>query len=134
MALGGKKICGKWVFGFLVIAVITSSRATADIISCGDAIAALIPCEAFLLGSSLPTPSSDCCSGARNLESMANTVEKRRALCQCFEQTSPSFGVKPDRVNSLPLYCKLKITLPAEPHYDCSKYINSLSPLCDFST
>lgn len=128
MASSGKTFCSKWVITVMVIAVIMGSTADAGSgsISCGDAVSTLVPCESFVLGSSLPPPSAECCSSAQKLESMADTTEKRRALCRCFEQVSPSFGVKPDRVKSLPVYCKLKITLPGDPHFDCSQY--TISP------
>lgn len=109
-----------WAIGLLLIWVVSASEGAVSV-SCGDAVEALIPCEGFLLGSSAPPPNEGCCSSARQLESMADTREKRKEICECFEQTGPSFGVKPERVSAVPKYCNLNISFPADPHYNCNK-------------
>lgn len=109
-----------WVHGLMVLALIIASPAV-DAMSCGDAISALIPCGSFLLGVGEAKPSSECCTSAEGLNKLTTTTTDRRAVCQCFKTSGPSFGIKPARVKVLPSLCKIKINIPLSPSVDCNK-------------
>ncbi|KAH7672244.1 Plant non-specific lipid-transfer protein/Par allergen protein [Dioscorea alata] len=89
-------------------------------VSCGDAVNALIPCGAYLIGDGAKDPSAQCCASAQGLKKMAKTVEARRELCQCFKDTGPSFGVNPKRAKNLPSFCKLNLTIAINSNVNCS--------------
>ncbi|KAK6917812.1 Bifunctional inhibitor/plant lipid transfer protein/seed storage helical domain [Dillenia turbinata] len=94
---------------------------TLDAISCSDAVAALVPCESFLLGQGPAKASNSCCSSAQALNKKADTTETRRSLCECFKQISPSVGVSPDRAALLPKLCQLNVDLNISPDVNCNK-------------
>ncbi|XP_008803495.1 non-specific lipid-transfer protein 3-like [Phoenix dactylifera] len=112
--------CTLWAVA-AVLVVSTAAAAAAAKVSCGDAVNALIPCGSYLVGSGQAEPSPRCCKSAGELSRMASTVAERRALCQCFKQTGPSFGVKPERANHLLTACNLSLTIPLNPNMDCSR-------------
>lgn len=89
-------------------------------VSCGDVVSALIPCGPYLLGQGADKPSDECCKSAQGLNKMVATVTMRRQLCECMEQTGPSFGVEPKRASGLPSYCRLKLDIPVSLHTNCS--------------
>lgn len=109
-----------WVQGLVVLALIIASPAV-DAVSCGDAISALIPCGSFLVGSGAAKPSKECCTSAQSLNKLTTTTADRRAVCECFVKSGPSFGVKPERTKLLPSLCKLNINIPISPNLNCSK-------------
>ncbi|XP_034698523.1 non-specific lipid-transfer protein-like [Vitis riparia] len=109
-----------WVHGLVVLALIIASPVV-DAVSCGDAVSALIPCGSFLLGVGAPKPSSECCASAQSLNKLTTTTADRRAVCQCFVKSGPSFGVKPARTKLLPSLCKININIPVTPNVDCNK-------------
>ncbi|KAG1327184.1 non-specific lipid-transfer protein 1 [Cocos nucifera] len=123
--------CTAWALAaVLVVVVVVSAASTgaAVAVSCGDAVNALIPCGSYLVGSGKAEPSPQCCNSARGLNRMATTVEERRALCQCFKQTGPSFGVKPDRARHLLPACKLDLNIPISPDVDCTRSVRHPFP------
>ena len=101
----------------LVVTLLMVSRAMA--VSCSDAVNALIPCGSYLIGAGAADPSTECCASAQSLNKLAATVASRRALCECFKQSGPSFGVKPERVQRLPRFCKLKLSFPVNSNVNC---------------
>ncbi len=108
------------VHGLMVLALIIASPAEAKV-SCGDAVSALIPCGSFLLGRGAPKPTSECCTSAQGLKKLMTTTADRREVCKCFEESGPSFGIKPARGKLLPSLCKLNISMPINPNVNCSK-------------
>ncbi|XP_058782312.1 non-specific lipid-transfer protein A-like [Vicia villosa] len=92
-----------------------------DDVSCSEAILSLWPCLPFLEGSLPPTPSADCCTGAKNLFNKANTTPIKRKVCECLKDASTKFGVKPDRTAQLPQLCHIQLPFPIGPSTDCSK-------------
>ncbi|KAJ3693319.1 hypothetical protein LUZ60_008799 [Juncus effusus] len=88
--------------------------------SCSNAVNALVPCGTFLLGAGqADQPDQRCCQSAQTLKSMAVTVDMRKSLCKCLEQSGPSFGVQPERAKTLPKLCKLDLNIPISPNYNC---------------
>ncbi|CAL9758733.1 unnamed protein product [Musa acuminata subsp. burmannicoides] len=105
----------------VAFALLLACNTMAEAITCNDAVSALIPCGSYLIGQGGADPSPRCCESARALNRMASTVASRRQLCECLKQTGPSFGVKPDRVQHLPPFCKIDLSMPVSPDVDCSR-------------
>ncbi|KAH7659875.1 Plant non-specific lipid-transfer protein/Par allergen protein [Dioscorea alata] len=103
----------------MMVVVVVGSNGAA--VSCGDVVNALIPCGSYLIGEGVDKPSGACCRSAKGLNKMVATVTMRRQLCECMEQTGPSFGVVPKRASGLPAYCKLHIEIPISLHTNCSR-------------
>ncbi|XP_030551065.1 non-specific lipid-transfer protein AP10-like [Rhodamnia argentea] len=112
-----RQLAAKVLF-FLIIMFMSSNPANS--ITCQDALKVILPCGPFALGTVPPPPSAACCSGAHTLASMADSTEARRTLCQCYKDIPPSVGIKPERVQQIPQYCKVDVTIPTDPHVDCS--------------
>ncbi|KAJ0984401.1 hypothetical protein J5N97_002757 [Dioscorea zingiberensis] len=102
-----------------IVASLTSKHAAAGVVSCGDAVNALIPCGSYLIGEGPNDPSAQCCSSAQALKKMVSTVASRRALCECFKETGP-FGVKPERAKHLPPFCKLNLNITITTNINCT--------------
>ncbi|KAI6670026.1 hypothetical protein NL676_004911 [Syzygium grande] len=68
-----------------------------------------------------PPPSADCCSNVQTLASKVTTTEDRRTLCKCYQSIPPSTGIKLDRIQAIPQYCKVNVTIPTDPHVDCNR-------------
>lgn len=127
MASNGARCTAAWAVAVsvavVVVAATASTGAEAATVSCGDYVNALIPCGSYLIGSGKAEPSPQCCKSARELNRMATTVAERRALCQCFKQTGPSFGVKPERARHLLPACKLNLNIPISPNVNCNRFV-----------
>ncbi|KAM0942764.1 putative plant non-specific lipid-transfer protein/Par allergen [Dioscorea sansibarensis] len=104
----------------IIIMMMMAAGSNAAAVSCGDVVNALIPCGSYLIGEGGDKPSGECCKSAQGLNKLVSTVTMRRQLCECMEQTGPSFGVVPKRAGSLPSYCKLKLDIPVSLHTNCS--------------
>ncbi|KAJ8497243.1 hypothetical protein OPV22_007795 [Ensete ventricosum] len=107
----------------VALALLLGCNTMAEAITCNDAVSGLIPCGSYLIGQGGADPSPRCCESARALNRMASTVASRRQLCECLKQTGPSFGVKPERVQHLPPFCKIDLNMPVSPDVDCSRYV-----------
>ncbi|KAG0461582.1 hypothetical protein HPP92_021514 [Vanilla planifolia] len=104
-----------------VIVVLAAAAVSVAGMSCSDAVSALIPCEAYLLGADGAPPTTGCCQSVHKLNQEAATVPQRKVLCECFKQTSPSFGVSPERAKNLPALCKLRLNVPITAAINCSQ-------------
>lgn len=90
-------------------------------VTCPEALLTLMPCEPYLVGPGLGTPAVPCCTGIKNLVSLATTTEIRRNLCECFKRAVARFQINPDRLKQLPQFCKVSLLVPLDPKMDCSK-------------
>nr|ACM78614.1 lipid transfer protein 2 [Tamarix hispida] len=86
-------------------------------ISCGTVVSKLAPCLGFLRGGGSPPPA--CCSGIRNLQSMARSTPDRQAACGCLK--SASAGVNMRNAAALPGKCGVNIGYPISRSVDCSR-------------
>ncbi|KAG6641831.1 hypothetical protein I3843_09G098800 [Carya illinoinensis] len=103
----------------MMMLLLSATTARADL--CQDALTALLPCMSFLTGSNPPTPSANCCLGAKEVLNKATTSEDRKDLCVCFKKAAAQDGVKSDRAEQLPDLCKIKSPVPIKPDVDCNK-------------
>ncbi|CAA7410333.1 unnamed protein product [Spirodela intermedia] len=124
--MGEKKVVLEVVVVVVMVVGMWGGRGWA--LSCGDAVSSLAPCGGYLTGIGEGNPSAQCCERVQSLGRMAATGPERKAICECFKQTAPSFGVKPDRVTHMLTFCKLRLNLPISPNVDCSRY-TSLPPV-----
>lgn len=109
--------CSTYVVLMLVMPLLMAGHITA--ISCSDALNTLLPCTSYLLAGEA-RPTAECCTSVRSLNKMAVTVASRRALCQCFKGTAPSFGVKLERAKGLLSLCKLTVNVAMTFNVNCS--------------
>ncbi|MQM22981.1 hypothetical protein Taro_056041 [Colocasia esculenta] len=105
----------------MALLLLLCSRPTVAI-SCGDAVSAVAPCGGYLVGVGEANPTPQCCQSVQSLSREASTPPARKELCECFKETGPSFGVRPDRVRSMLAFCKLQLNLPISPNVDCDQY------------
>ncbi|WCJ37332.1 hypothetical protein M5689_018480 [Euphorbia peplus] len=108
------KMIGLWVlFGLMMVKNVKA-------ISCGEAIAALSPCNSYLAGND-ELPSPICCMSVLKINEQATTTQVRKDLCVCFEEVAPKVGVKTDKAKDLPNLCHVQVPVPIDPTIDCSK-------------
>ncbi|KAG2688506.1 hypothetical protein I3843_09G099300 [Carya illinoinensis] len=103
----------------MIMLILSATTARADL--CPIAVKYLLPCMAFLTGSSPPPPGAGCCQGARDVLNMATTSADRKALCFCLKNLASQAGVLADRAEQLPDLCKIKVPVPIKPDVDCNK-------------
>ncbi|XP_078430862.1 non-specific lipid-transfer protein-like [Wolffia australiana] len=103
------------------VAMVVMWGSMASAMSCGDALSSMSPCGGYLMGMASASLSSLCCDRARSLARSASSPAQRKAICECFKETAPSLGVKPDRVKAMLAFCKLPLNLPITPNIDCSR-------------
>ncbi|KAK9155502.1 hypothetical protein Sjap_002982 [Stephania japonica] len=116
-----------WMLMMLLVVgalVVMRSPAMTNAQTCGGAKAALIPCGSYLMGSgAAPRPGDKCCRNVQSLNNQAKDKATRRALCQCFKDAAPAYGVKADRARDLPIYCKTTLEVPVSPNVDCTRLV-----------
>ncbi|KAI6670024.1 hypothetical protein NL676_004909 [Syzygium grande] len=112
-----RRLAPKVLF-FLVIMFLSSNPVSS--LTCQEVLKVVFPCLSFALGTVPPPPSAECCSGAQTLASMVTTTEDRRTLCHCYQNIPPGIEIKPERVQEVPQYCKVNVTIPTDPKVDCN--------------
>ncbi|GLT48951.1 hypothetical protein SLA2020_225390 [Shorea laevis] len=113
--------CGSWflwILGLGIILAMVSNRCVHAVISCQDALVALLPCKPFVTSGS-PSPSAPCCEGMSKLNAEASTTEERRELCRCLKDAAHDIGIMPKRAKELPQKCGVNISVPIDPNIDC---------------
>ncbi|ERN09369.1 hypothetical protein AMTR_s00162p00083730 [Amborella trichopoda] len=80
------------------------------------------PCVNYLvIKNGTGTPSTDCCTGVKNLKGMANTTENRRAICNCLENEAAKIPqIDPQAVKMLPEKCRVTLGFPISLNTTCS--------------
>ncbi|KAL5724182.1 hypothetical protein ACHQM5_007474 [Ranunculus cassubicifolius] len=81
----------------------------------------MTPCTSFVIGSE-PTPSAECCDGARQLKQMTQDKESRQTVCQCFKDIAKTVPVNPEKAKMIPSLCNIDLTIPFDPNVDCKRY------------
>ncbi|GLT44967.1 hypothetical protein SLA2020_188380 [Shorea laevis] len=113
--------CGSWflwILGLGIILAMVGNRCVHAVISCQDALVALLPCKPFVTGGS-PSPSAPCCEGVSKLNAEASTTEEHRELCRCLKDAAHDIGVMLERAKELPQKCGVNISMPIDPNIDC---------------
>nr|XP_043629890.1 non-specific lipid-transfer protein 1-like [Erigeron canadensis] len=107
----------------LVILVMAMNNASllVNAISCQDAIARMLPCQAFLMG--VGQISVPCCQSAQSLIKIANTnPQERTMVCQCLKQAATIVGINVARAQQIPQLCHIDLaTSPINLNVDCNK-------------
>ncbi|XP_059670678.1 non-specific lipid-transfer protein 1-like [Cornus florida] len=102
----------------LAMAQFMASPARAAI-SCGQVSAALAPCLTYLTQGG--TPSGQCCTGAKNLQAMAQTKDDRQTACRCAKDAATrNQNIKDDAAAQLPQKCGVQTTIPISRNTDLS--------------
>ncbi|KAI3474776.1 hypothetical protein Pfo_030002 [Paulownia fortunei] len=104
------------VFAILVGMVVVAPHAEG--ISCQTVVNSLLPCKTYLKqGGTLP---ANCCSGARSLNSAANTPSARKTACQCMKIAAKAYGVKPQYAAAVPRKCNVNIGYAISYNTNCN--------------
>ncbi|OAY49409.1 non-specific lipid-transfer protein A-like [Manihot esculenta] len=108
------------VISMLVVVAMVQYMATpGEAIDCGQVSSSLAPCIPFLTGGDA-SPSSGCCSGVKNLNSLAQTTADRRAACDCIKTAAARYpNIKDDAASSLPQKCGIDFNIPISKSTDC---------------
>ncbi|KAF8009678.1 hypothetical protein BT93_J0617 [Corymbia citriodora subsp. variegata] len=106
------------VLFFLLIMFMSSSIVNS--ITCQGALNVLLPCGPFVVFTAPPPPSEACCLGVQTLGGKMTTMEVRIALCKCCKNIPLAIGLKPERVQELPKYCKVNVNIPIDAKVDCN--------------
>ena len=102
-------------------AVIGGGVTTEAVVSCNQVITNLRPCVSYVTGGGYP--SSNCCSGVKQLSTAARTTPDRQAVCRCLK--SLVNGVKYNGQNvanaaALPTKCGVTLPYSINPNVDCN--------------
>ncbi|KAF3439873.1 hypothetical protein FNV43_RR18151 [Rhamnella rubrinervis] len=96
--------------------------------SCGTVTQEIAPCLSFLKGKHPNEggnkPSTECCSGVKELSLKAKTKQDRQAICLCTKTALSQVGdYDPSRIPLISKSCGLSFALPPiDKNTDCSKY------------
>ncbi|CAK9319802.1 unnamed protein product [Citrullus colocynthis] len=102
-------------------AVIGGGVTTEAAVTCNQVVSSLIPCIQYVTGGG--APSSTCCYGVKQLNTMAQTTKDRQAVCQCLKLVVR--GVKYNAQNvanaaALPAKCGVELPYAINPNVDCN--------------
>ena len=106
-----------------IITMVMALQASATDMSCAGVKTAMAPCVAFLKkGSPLPSASSRCCAGVKQLSSAASSGrDARQAICRCIEASAATINPLPQAVSQLPAACAIAFPYSFSLTQDCSK-------------
>ncbi|KAL0398802.1 UNVERIFIED_CONTAM: hypothetical protein Sradi_2223500 [Sesamum radiatum] len=101
----------------VVLALISSTPALTEAISCTQALQFLIPCQSFLLG--VGEISSPCCVGAQSLARATISSKDQETVIQCLQQVALTVTVNLDNAKQLPQLCKIDGPVPEQLNINC---------------
>ncbi|KAK4411498.1 Non-specific lipid-transfer protein [Sesamum angolense] len=104
---------------YVLVFLLLISKSAVSVPSCAEVLKDLAPCLKFLQGEDV-TP--QCCSGLKNLATVAKTKADRVASCNCGKKALSNFDYDPKRFPLLPKKCGVDYNMPAiDKNFDCSK-------------
>ncbi|KAL7130344.1 hypothetical protein ABFS83_13G127500 [Erythranthe nasuta] len=113
--------CFKWFAAVALVVLVVGGDWAAAEIQCNDAVARVLPCEAFLLSGD-STPSAACCSAVQSLDQTATaSAGDRRAICECFKDVAKSFPINLAKAQLLPELCHVTVGVKIDPDVDCTR-------------
>ncbi|OIW13146.1 hypothetical protein TanjilG_15050 [Lupinus angustifolius] len=75
-----------------------------------DGATQLLPCTTYNIGTSGDTPSTECCNGARTLQSSTPTTDDKREACEFLKAVASSIPlIKEDKASSLFKKCGVNV-------------------------
>ncbi|KAL6992863.1 hypothetical protein U1Q18_010983 [Sarracenia purpurea var. burkii] len=112
-----KKIMSRsvWALGMCVaLALIASTFAAKNALSCKAVVKKLMPCKPFLRGGSANVTGA-CCDAARGLTKLAGSASgsERRAIYRCLKRASMAMRIKPSKAMHVAKLCKILPPLPS---------------------
>nr|XP_004295302.2 PREDICTED: non-specific lipid-transfer protein-like [Fragaria vesca subsp. vesca] len=107
-------------FGLVITVVLLN--ACPAIGECYGELVELLPCATFIMGPGIGQPPEMCCSGMQHVVAEADTIEKRRSICQCLKDKAVGASVKvdPEKIKHTTKACGVKIPIPIDPNVDCN--------------
>lgn len=111
----------------IVCLVTFGPKAEAAVTSCGPVVTSLYPCVSYIMNGGNTVPAAQCCNGIRNLNTMAQTTNDRRAVCTCIKNAVSQSGFSYTNLNlnlaaGLPRKCGVNIPYQISPNTDCNRY------------
>ncbi|KAL1827202.1 hypothetical protein ACET3Z_005614 [Daucus carota] len=104
---------------FVVFLIFVVAHETTAAIPCDTVVSKAIHCVAFATGED-PMPSAECCSGMRQLDQSAQSVDDKKAICRCLKSKVGSYnGVQNKFLSAIPDICKIKVGFPISLSIDC---------------
>ncbi|XP_010109650.2 non-specific lipid-transfer protein 1 [Morus notabilis] len=93
----------------VVIAMVVVAAPAAEALTCGLVTKNLTPCVKYIKTGAGKVPTA-CCSGIRNVNSLAKTKTDRRAVCKCLKDRASAIkSLKSNVVAGLPRKCGVNI-------------------------
>ncbi|XP_027336855.1 non-specific lipid-transfer protein 1-like [Abrus precatorius] len=94
-------------------------------VTCGQVVNNLTPCISYVVYGGNMVP-AQCCSGVKNLNSMARTTPDRQTVCNCIKNAVSNSGFTYTSFNlnlaaGLPRKCGVNIPYQISPNTDCSR-------------
>ncbi|KAL5980800.1 hypothetical protein ACLOJK_028710, partial [Asimina triloba] len=89
-------------------------------VQCSDVVKALAPCTTYLKSGG--TPTGACCSGLKQLNSLASLPADRKTACGCLKDAAQKMNPNEAAAKSLPGSCGITLPVAVSKNVDCSKY------------
>ncbi|EXC23821.1 Non-specific lipid-transfer protein [Morus notabilis] len=106
----------------VVIAMVVVAAPAAEALSCGAVSSNLAPCINYAKSGLGPVPGG-CCTGIRNVNSMARTSKDRQDACRCLQNAATAIkGLKLNVIAGLPSKCGVNIPYKISPSTNCNTY------------
>ncbi|KAJ3704507.1 hypothetical protein LUZ61_008212 [Rhynchospora tenuis] len=83
-------------------------------------MSAVAPCMSYAR-TGQGSPSTECCSGVRSLNSMAETSADRHTACNCLKNLAKGTTVNVGAVSAIPSKCGVNVPYTINASTDCSK-------------
>ncbi|XP_078181082.1 non-specific lipid-transfer protein 1-like [Carex rostrata] len=105
----------------LAIVLMVAAPAAEAALSCGQVTGYIASCIPYA-ESKVPTPSSQCCTGVKTLNSIAKSTPDRQAACNCLKNAAKTMnGLNAGKVAGIPGKCGVSVPYVIGTTTDCSK-------------
>ncbi|KAM7258416.1 hypothetical protein ACFE04_014157 [Oxalis oulophora] len=105
------------VLAMMMVVTIKQSEAA---VSCADVDSSVAPCVAYLTGGA--NPSAACCAGVTKITKIAQSIDDKRAACECLKTAAARIAnINQDAASALPQKCGVPFNIPISKNTNCAK-------------
>ncbi|XP_078168739.1 non-specific lipid-transfer protein-like isoform X2 [Carex rostrata] len=104
----------------ITILLLIGPHTTNAAISCGQVASALAQCMSYAR-TGQGSPTAQCCSGIKSLNSMASTGADRQSVCNCLKNLAKGTTINAKAAAGLPGKCSVSVPYAISTSTDCSK-------------